>query len=326
MSQISGHKSNYNSNKNTNYNSNKNTNYNSNKNTNYNSNKNTNYNSNKNTNTNYNVVVELQDYMFTGKNLAIFSKNIFCNSVAIDKTSSIDKNVRPDKNVSIDNTFNKKEFVNPDKLQVVRSNNNISKINSNIYKPLKKDSLFWCFFILKYGFSKYEMEVGSQYFTVEKTEKFKYIELFREKDSKDILKMNKIKPLSELEDDLANKDRISIKTFFALCIIEKINILLVDKRKIYHSMNNDTKEVNVIHRNSESLDHHIELNVTESCLTNLKDTYYNVTGFDNNLKSMTSYKVDELLDLCKKLNITVSNDSTKKIAKKDIYELLVQNF
>ena len=311
MSQILGNNLKYNRTKNytnTNYN-NKNTNYNNkNTNTNYNNkNTNTNYNNNKNTNTNYNVVEELQDYMFTGKNLTLFSKNIFCN-IEVDKPTTIDK------------TFNKKEFVKPDNI------NNISKINSNIYKPLKKDSLFWCFFILKYGFSKYEMEVGSQYFTVEKTEKFKYIELFREKDSKDILKMNKIKPLSELEDDLANKDRISIKTFFALCIIEKINVLLVDKRKIYHSMNNDTKEVNVIHRNSESLDHHIELNVTESCLTNLKDTYYNVTGFDNNLKSMTSYKVDELLDLCKKLNITVSNDSTKKLAKKDIYELLVQNF
>ena len=320
MSQILGNNSKYNrtknytntnyNNKNTNYNNkNTNTNYNNkNTNTNYNNNKNTNtnYNNNKNTNTNYNVVEELQDYMFTGKNLTLFSKNIFCN-IEVDKPTTIDK------------TFNKKEFVKPDNI------NNIN-INSNIYKPLKKDSLFWCFFILKYGFSKYEMEVGSQYFTVEKTEKFKYIELFREKDSKDILKMNKIKPLSELEDDLANKDRISIKTFFALCIIEKINVLLVDKRKIYHSMNNDTKEVNVIHRNSESLDHHIELNVTESCLTNLKDTYYNVTGFDNNLKSMTSYKVDELLDLCKKLNITVSNDSTKKLAKKDIYELLVQNF
>ena len=299
MSQILGNNLKYNRTKNY-----TNTNYN-NKNTNYN-NTNTNYNTNKNTNTNYNVVEELQDYMFTGKNLTLFSKNIFCN-IEVDKPTTIDK------------TFNKKEFVKPDNI------NNIN-INSNIYKPLKKDSLFWCFFILKYGFSKYEMEIGSQYFTVEKTEKFKYIELFREKDSKDILKMNKIKPLSELEDDLANKDRISIKTFFALCIIEKINVLLVDKRKIYHSMNNDTKEVNVIHRNSESLDHHIELNVTESCLTNLKDTYYNVTGFDNNLKSMTSYKVDELLDLCKKLNITVSNDSTKKIAKKDIYELLVQNF
>ena len=53
-----------------------------------------------------------------------------------------------------------------------------------------------------------------------------------------LLKINKIKPLSELEDDLANKSRISIKTFFALCVIEKMNILLVDKRKIYESITN----------------------------------------------------------------------------------------
>jgi hypothetical protein len=45
---------------------------------------------------------------------------------------------------------------------------------------------------------------------------------------------------------------------------------------------------------------------------------------------MASYKVDELLELCKKFDIDVSNSKpngdTKKMAKKDIYELLVQNF
>jgi hypothetical protein len=54
-----------------------------------------------------------------------------------------------------------------------------------------------------------------------------------------------------------------------------------------------------------------------------------VQGFDSGLKSMTSYKVDELLELCKKFNIDTTNtaESTKKkLAKKDIYELLVQNF
>jgi hypothetical protein len=46
--------------------------------------------------------------------------------------------------------------------------------------------------------------------------------------NKDILRIHKIKPLTELEDDLANKDKISIKTFVALCIFENINILLVN--------------------------------------------------------------------------------------------------
>ena len=114
-----------------------------------------------------------------------------------------------------------------------------------------------------------------------------------------------------------------------------MNILLVDKRKIYHSMNNDSPLINVIHRNSESFEHYIELNVSNERIANFKDTYYNVIGFDDSLKSMTAYKVDELLDLCKKLNIstisesetvTGTNSKTKKLTKKDIYELLVKNF
>jgi len=265
-------------------------------------------------NINYNVVEDLQDYMFTSQNLARFTKDILSN-------------LEP---VNISNIHEKMSKIE----KIVKTK---STADNNIYKPLKKDSLFWCFYILKYGYSKYEMEVGSQYFTVEKTEKFKYIELLRCKENKDLLKINKIKPLSELEDDLANKERISIRTFFALCIIEKLNILLVDKRKIYQSMNNDSPSINVIHRNSQSYEHYIELNVNNESITNFKETYYNVIGFDDTLKSMTSYKVDELLTLCKKLNIVTeleptlsasnnTNSKIKKLTKKDIYELLVKSF
>ena len=181
------------------------------------------------------------------------------------------------------------------------------------------------------------MEVGNQHFAIEKTEKFKYIEILRK--NKDILKINKIKPLSELENDLANNQRISIKTFFALCIMDKINILLVDKRKIYESITADDSKMNVVHRNKVSFEHSIEYNVTDDKLTLLRDTYYKVQGFDSGLKSMTSYKSDELLELCKKLDIDIStikgnkpnsnNKSevnNKKMTKKDIYEILVQNF
>ena len=51
--------------------------------------------------------------------------------------------------------------------------------------------------------------------------KFKYIDIVRKE--KDILKINKIRPLSEVEDDLANKNKISLKTFIALCLIEKMS-------------------------------------------------------------------------------------------------------
>ena len=277
----------------------------------------------------YNVVENLQDYMFTGPNLLRYATDMFSSSKdrplvpsktndKLNKTNKFNDNKTNDKLNNINNKLN--------------NINNINKPNDNTYKPLKKDSLFWCFFILKHGFSKYEMEIGSQHFTVEKTEKFRYIEILREKASKDLMKINKIKPLSELEDDLANKDRLSIKTFFALCIIEKMNVLLVDNRKIYQTMNNDSPTIHVIHRNSKTFENYIELNVTNSSIENYKNNYYNVDGFENGLKSMSAYKVDELHELCKKLNINLDIESepeskakSKKLTKKDIYELIVQN-
>jgi hypothetical protein len=273
------------------------------------------YKSHNTSNVVYNVVEELQDYMFTNKNLIEFNKDNF-NLDVIDKcdTNAI---------VNYKNNATNDKYINDKKNTNVKKN----EITENIYKPRQADSLFWCFYILKYGYSKYEMEIGNQHFTIEKTEKFKYIENLRKK--KDILKINKIRPLSDLEDDLAHNPRISIKTFFALCIIEKLNILLVDKRKMYESINNDDSEIHVIHRNSVSFEHYIELNVTPTKLSNFRETFYKVNGFDNSLKSMSAYKVDELLELCKKLDINVhpnNADGKKKMGKKDIYELLVQNF
>ena len=56
-----------------------------------------------------------------------------------------------------------------------------------------------------------------------------------------------------------------------------------------------------------------------------------MSNFDATLKSMGSYKLEELTDLCKKLDININecnnkNDGKKRITKKDIYELLVLKY
>ena len=130
---------------------------------------------------------------------------------------------------------------------------------------------------------------------------------------------------------------ISIKTFFALCVLENINVLLVDKRKILEITCKDIDDehpVNIIHRNSKTYEHHIELDVTPIMVQQYRDTYYTMSSFDATIKSMGSYKLDELTELCKKLNINIDSNekcnnekpSKKKIGKKDIYELLVLNY
>ena len=111
-------------------------------------------------------------------------------------------------------------------------------------------------------------------------------------------------------------------------IIEKMNIILIDKRKIYEIITTDDAKIHVIHRNSVTYDHHIELDVSAEKINTYRETYYKMQHFDSSLKSMTSYKVEELLELCQKLDISIikNYNNNKKISKKDIYELLVQNF
>jgi len=263
----------------------------------------------KQTTTKSNIIFDLQDYMFTDKNIHRYSKHMIQLDVK-PKSVSIKKN---------DNIIQSKKM-------------NIERKKEPMYKPKQKDSLFWCFYILKNGFSNYEMEINNQYFIVEKNEKFKYIEMLRK--NKDLLKIHKIKPLTELEDDLANKDKISTKTFFALCMLENINVLLVNKHKFYELLSTDIDEnhpINIVHRNNETYEHSIELDITEEIIRKYKENYYKMSSFDTTLKSIGSYKLDELIDLCKKLDINIENYKNKKvdnkkITKKDIYELLVLNY
>ena len=267
-------------------------------------------------------------FMFNSKNLRSFTKYnidfVSSNNIKPVTTNYLKESTKPK------DLKESKDFKESNKPKDLKESKDFKATKETIYKPFKKDSLFWCFFILKHGFSKYEMEVGNQQFSIEKQEKFKYIDELRKTCNKDVIKMHKIKPLSLLEDDLANQERISIKTFFALCIVEKINVMLVDKRKIYEILITDDPKIHVIHRNSISYEHHIELDVPIDAINVYRDTYYKMTTFDVSLKSMTSYKVEELLDLCKKLDIVLDEEpkegKKKKLSKKDIYELLVQQF
>jgi hypothetical protein len=267
-----------------------------------------------------NLLYELEDYMFTSKNMNRYTKHMIQN---VTKPKSSTKNIEHINKEPI-NTINKCVVTLKEKKR------------ETMYKPKQKDSLFWCFYILKNGFFNYEMEINNQYFVVEKNEKFKYIEVLRK--NKDILKIHKIKPLTELEDDLANKDKISIKTFVALCIFENINMLLVNNRKIYELLSTDIDEKNpihVVHRNNKTYEHSIELDPTDEIIQKYRDTYYKMNNFETTLKSMASYKLEELIELCKKFNINIEEckDSQKdfekgkkKMSKKDIYNLLVLNY
>ena len=136
-----------------------------------------------------------------------------------------------------------------------------SRIDNNLTKPIKifekiikgkmdtispkqKDSLFWCFYILKYGEQNYEM-LENINIVLEKKLKIDYVEKIRKE--KQIVKSHKFATLTHLENQLANEEKIDLPTFFTLCVIENINILYVCKKTYFELLMNDDK-INIIHR------------------------------------------------------------------------------
>jgi len=78
-----------------------------------------------------------------------------------------------------------------------------------------------------------------------------------------------------------------------------------------------------------TLNHH-SFKKDQEIIKKYKETYLKMSNFDTSLKSISSYKLDELIDLCKKLDLNIEEFKKKeckqKLTKKDIYEILVLNY
>ena len=237
------------------------------------------------------------DYMLTGKTLI--------SALKYNRDNNINNNQKNEKSLG---------------------NNNLVETNtkdSSFFIPQEKDGLFWCFYVIKNGFAAYEYP-GATSFVNEKAEKFKLIESLRTK--KQVLKTKKIKNIKEdVEDDLANKSKIGMKTFIALCAADNINILFIHKRKCFELMCEDDNPFHVIHWQENPEKYCYEMNASKEVLDNYRNTLFKWESLEKPLKAMTSYKVDELMDLCKKLGLEEKMNTAGKKTKKDLYELLIMN-
>ena len=247
---------------------------------------NTNYNNNK-----YNY--EIHNYMFSLKNITKFTSAII-NTRSLVNTTRLLVNNKPKKEVN-----NKQNILN------------------------EMNNLFWLLYIIKNGYFKYDM-IENCKFKTETDIKYNYVTLIR--NNKDKLKMNKFKSINEMENDLVNNKQISLKTFIGLCILEGLNIMVIDNRKLFEIKNNDTNEVFVIKKVLDTNKYELLENIDADTLQNYRNTYYIIEDINNvKLKSISSYKLEDLINICGKMNIKCDNKDGKKMLKKDIYELIVKN-
>lgn len=287
----------------------------------------------QNENIDYNIVVnKLQDYMLNEDKIETAIKNKIISSKN-DKSNY--KNKKSDENLN--DEPNKVLQDNPDKPVKTES----------LFFPMEKDSLFWCFYIMKNGEAKYEM-IDFKNLIVEKKIKIEYVEKLRKE--KQLLKTYKFATLTHIENQLANEQQIDVNTFLTLCVLENLNVFYINKNTYFELLMNDTSAIHLIKKSfnngngngnvngnrngnrnrnntyTANYGYKIENKEGEE-ITNYKNEFYKIDNIDKPIKSISAYKVQELTDFCNKLSIeTINNETKKHKNKNELYESLIQYF
>jgi len=269
--------------------------------------------------------------MITDNKINNLNKYMFNETNLNDLLFSINKKVinqffeQPIKEEILKEELHVKEKLVPFKEEIKIKTNK----NNHLFIPFEKDKLFWCFYIIKNGEVSYEM-LYNKNFILEKKLKIDYVDKIRQ--NKQLIKKYKFATLTHIENMLANENKIDIYTFFSLCLIENINIVYIHKKTYYELIidneSNESNESNNLYLiyNLDNCKFGFEIDSNNKYEMITKNNF-KVDKIDKPIKCMTYYKVNDLLEICNKLNIEIINNLTNKNkSKKDLYESIIQYF
>ncbi len=203
--------------------------------------------------------------------------------------------------------------------------------NVKPFTPFQKDKLFWCFYIILKGYEEYEMN-RSHSFSIEKQLKIETVE--KMKSVKEKLKELKLKR-TELEDELVNKQTITLKGLCALCVVHNVSITYIFGRKyceIGPGPAEPEHKQGIIIQNEKKEDS-LKWTTNENnanndiFLSQIRADYWLIENIQKPLKASSAYTLTEIHDICNKLQIetyTQLNDKSKAKTKTKLYEEILQ--
>jgi len=241
------------------------------------------------------LIHEIQDYSFNYDNIERLSTMIIANDIKNNM---------------------KKNKENPQ--------TNYMSSDKSLFTPQYNDKLFWIFYIITKGIDQYNI-IGKKHFFIEQNEKIKQIENIRE--NKHILKKYKWQK-SKIEPNLMGDKKINLSTFFCLCRINNINLCLINNKCLYDCVSEsyDAKIYIIEKNNNEYSINLVEINLEE--YKKIKEKYWVIDNLVKPLRAISSYKVNDLINICKKLDICIYktvNDTKKVFNKKELYAVLSEN-
>ena len=200
-----------------------------------------------------------------------------------------------------------------------------SKPSTIMQTFVARDKLFLQFYILLHGTAMVDAHKAN-WFTVEKQFKIQAVERLKEVNVKDALKMQKLK-LDAIEDELVNQATIGLSGLYALCHVHKVNLLYVKGRKYLdiHANNNLSENVVPVLQEVSCSNGEIELHLENTALVNdIYANYWPLESLQKQLRSPSAYTLAELQEICKRLQISVSDNQQKKLTKPVLYGLILE--
>jgi hypothetical protein len=212
---------------------------------------------------------------------------------------------------------------------------------SKYYEPNKinnsknfADKLFWVFYKLLHNFADSDLENINSFKTMKD---FKIASVEKLRLQKNILKEFKIQKMV-VEDDLTNNEKISFKTFHALCVLYLLNVIVVRDNNTYCILctNSDESVINLknykliqisnvkISDTFNNFDVQLVTHYSEEQLQTLLKNYYNIENIEKPLKAFSSYSLSDLTTIASKLNITIYDEHGKKKKKQELYENILK--
>jgi len=179
----------------------------------------------------------------------------------------------------------------------------------------KDDSLFWCWFIFEKGIDGYYIEtnINKSKFSSIKTIKMSLIQNIRNNKSK--IKKLKLK-VNDVENNLIYEDKMNLKTLLSILTCKDQNIVYINEKIYYKNIVNTDNKTMYIYKSKDT--YGISLN-DDIDHVYLEKNRLLIENIDKPLKAISSYKAQELRDICTKMKIDIMKSPTKYKTKKDLY-------
>ena len=181
---------------------------------------------------------------------------------------------------------------------------------TQVFRPVDSDTLFWCFYLLRYGEEEYFYHQQGLFAEAGRRKAELVSEL---RANKSALKAYKVR-LSEVEGELI-APHITRRAFIGLCAISSLPVIFIQGRTFLRIGGDSSNKWNVMRNDKQGW--YLQQDVASSDIDIMCGALYEVVDMEKPIKSCSGYTLSQLKDIAAKLGVSVGD---KKLTKLDWYQ------